>query len=39
MGECTKDPSGHRVTVPGSGMGMSDPGVGGGYMKDPGTGI
>lgn len=30
MGEFTKDPGGHKVT---------DPGAGGGYTKDPGTGI
>ncbi len=24
---------------PGGGMGMYDPGAGGGYIKDPGTGI
>ncbi|MCU5376104.1 hypothetical protein OCA08_03005 [Bacillus cereus] len=35
-----KDPGGSvGYADPGGGMGMYDPNPGGGYMKDPGTGV
>lgn len=39
MGEFTKDPGGHKMADSGDGVIIYDPGAGGGYMKDPGTGI